>query len=1363
MLLEEGISFISNNTKRDVLIVPYLLKTQNEDGKNNLLKILMVSGIDGDALNSENNEIKTESLLQLSSTTIFLELPAYLNEKNEHDIQLRGASCANETMIRFVVATKEGQMCLYDYNIADRDTSTLKNIHHITLFDESIGDERWTVGLDNAGIQTDDENSNYLVMTLAANSTNGRIKIFWIDFLCCSVLSEFELGSAHDNSIIHCICPLQSALDNSTAVAIALQKTSNEKEVYVLIVQCTYSVEVIEPSNTNDMIGSLFEKVTIMNPHVVFRIPVCIELNKVKIPRSENNTVHLYPSSNEEYGFSLAVEVQNSIQYWSFEAGSNKSVGYIKGINACYNSEGQDAPKKFSHYYESIGKYESAYQIESSLWSFKNMMNKEKILTRETKDEVREIFRSLTTGAVTGGLHGLQNLLEASEALRDWPRRSAGTKHDGPQLRDFYLVLNAMKINVANAMKGASQQHLGLLNNEVKCLDAKISCVKCLETVLKIGKKEEIPIGFLGQFDNVVQLYRHMLSKGTFEVAECVRKFDEGKNIGSKQLSLAIECLSVDMYPRSYCHWLEEIVIPILIFNQEQLDPLKKWCCKAADYYDRDGCWDIDGSVVLLETVSNAIANATVDKHMSFATHPSVGRQKRNEKQPSCSGIIETKLQHARILKQARDLGLPSSHISLQTFVSNGGADFITKDLVRLSCELYGVDNFSISPIKEKLRMFCDDVGVSFDQAIAKYAEDLCDTKKKVQDLDVSSKLTRLCSDLKIKCQVALKVLRAAQFSTNPTTFRFRPFTVEALEWARDDTMREELQEVSRLLVIDDIVTRYCGKKATGFFRVHEPLHSSNLLNHVCRFIDSPTQIEDVMFLCDSFTHLSRVDSILRVLQKVSLASPQILNNSQTRSRAEQCRIIMEYLSSADLRVAISVAMKYFTYSDEILQSLCRQKNHFSKDRSTLYQNICSASINIGVSVISALCGETEVSYSSSLLRLKHHTATLKRMQQINDAFSIFVSYQDFECGHRIQSTAISIIENVIDSWHKLEDQLELDFSTFFKRARRGISILCSDKPSVFNSQWCKAVANVASTESRKGNEKLCLQILEASGILNKIQDESAFKAVISIVTSLCPDSIDNGPISQQGLLRSMQSFFLAASLLQEHVLKLCPSNLLPTVVFLNNATYLVSEIILQTDCGLGEKLREFRHYLCEKSKARQLGSQGTQVGKFDQPRFTGKSVSSLHPDWYVGDGLLLPPAEAMSHSMKFLKEVLVQSSLLQQANDPSCINRLFQFLHSHGALSISLKTQAFTCTVILTSIQQRCNAHGIVSTFSQITHDVVRCLTERYLASSGSGNTNGNIDSDLAVHHLLSLPIKLAFKVSQRVLLSIIIDMICY
>ena len=60
------------------------------------------------------------------------------------------------------------------------------------------------------------------------------------------------------------------------------------------------------------------------------------------------------------------------------------------------------------------------------------------------------------------------------------------------------------------------------------------------------------------------------------------------------------------------------------------------------------------------------------------------------------------------------------------------------------------------------------------------------------------------------------------------------------MDLALNEDVRAELKEALRLLLIYDIIRRYCGISAREYFNVSDIRHGSRLVDFVCTFVSSP-------------------------------------------------------------------------------------------------------------------------------------------------------------------------------------------------------------------------------------------------------------------------------------------------------------------------------------------------------------------------------------------------------------------------------------------------------------------------------------------------------------------------------------------
>ena len=182
---------------------------------------------------------------------------------------------------------------------------------------------------------------------------------------------------------------------------------------------------------------------------------------------------------------------------------------------------------------------------------------------------------------------------------------------------------------------------------------------------------------------------------------------------------------------------------------------------------------------------------------------------------------VEYKLQEARRLKTARDLGLPRNVLALANY-STMGEHFVVKELVKATIVQHSDESLnSVASIRDEIRSFATDVDADFDKAVHQYANELCDDNRDniPHALHQASILFQWCTSPAVKCGIVLKMLRVALVSV-PRPPDITSLAKDAIAMAVDENDKSELQEASRLLAIDSLVRNYCGNGAQEFFRV---------------------------------------------------------------------------------------------------------------------------------------------------------------------------------------------------------------------------------------------------------------------------------------------------------------------------------------------------------------------------------------------------------------------------------------------------------------------------------------------------------------------------------------------------------------
>jgi hypothetical protein len=226
--------------------------------------------------------------------------------------------------------------------------------------------------------------------------------------------------------------------------------------------------------------------------------------------------------------------------------------------------------------------------------------------------------------------------------------------------------------------------------------------------------------------------------------------------------------------------------------------------------------------------------------------------------------------------------------------------------------------------------------------------------------------------------------------------------------------------------------------------------------------------------------------------------------------------------------------------------------------------------------------------------------------------------------------------------------------------------------------------------------------------------------------------------------------------LIQQYCLIHSPDEKFADTVTMARLIDLISETLVRADYGFGEALERKRQVINEKSSKISVDCIPTLQSKLPP-------LPTLHPTWYVGDGLLLPPLEGLILSLEQWKErgsnqygnitKAACGESIFSSKSWSAHGDLLSLLNSRGAHTLALRL------LMLYSVQfvpSRCSRSGKESSVESFVNDqlhslhqdTVRYLAERSLGGAGAGITSGAIDSNLSVAHLLCLPQKMGFKI---------------
>ena len=145
-------------------------------------------------------------------------------------------------------------------------------------------------------------------------------------------------------------------------------------------------------------------------------------------------------------------------------------------------------------------------------------------------------------------------------------------------------------------------------------------------------------------------------------------------------------------------------------------------------------------------------------------------------------------------------------------------------------------------------------------------------------------------------------------------------------------------------------------------------------------------------------------------------------------------------------------------------------------------------------------------------------------------------------------------------------------------------------------------------------------------------------------------------------------------------------------------------------------------------------------------------SAPNLHPTWYIGDGLLLQPLEALFLSMSYCKMMLdIESTSSSNPKSNNSLMERSEILHSlesRGAHATSLRVLMLSMATSLSQSSSSSNPGLMFGNAGSVLRKNNCVLAERSLGGTESGLTSGNIDELMSVSFLLHLPKEMAFKV---------------
>jgi hypothetical protein len=694
---------------------------------------------------------------------------------------------------------------------------------------------------------------------------------------------------------------------------------------------------------------------------------------------------------------------------------------------------------------------------------------------------------------------------------------------------------------------------------------------------------------------------------------------------------------------------------------------------------------------------------------------------------------VQEKLLHAKCLLVARNLGLTRDITSLRDFSSNGGSQYIAKELVRHFSSSATTHEVRMEVLKERVLPFCEQYSVKFDQAVHDCAVGLCGGSNfSVESIEECCSIARCCSSPIIKCEITLVILRASLFCgcTNMTLYQLAKDAITL--WASCySSLRSELQEALRLLQIDGIIVRYCGSGARELFRVENSRHSIRLLDFVTQHVEHETVVDDTLSLCDGFNHLCPYS-----------ASRKLLENSILHQDGKISSHIFEKLIKKDSTLAESALVGAVLFSEAILDECSNSiRSGCQVERIEQYRERARCvSSRMGVLILCAM--ESSLSFSQeSAVQIDCYFEnisftclrdTFLRIERLQSDFSVFVSMEAMSRRNEIINIVTPFVESLIPSYGSRESE---SLQRNLTKAKRICSLLTTGSKVDGRDAWAAASAMVALKMVKERKEGNLLQFLSDVGLLADVHDCVLTQAYLSVVVGLCEATMNGSAESFVGMKRMV----IASSLMKHWSMLTSKGKDLSITIALACRLEIICQVFARCDEGTGEAVESLRREIQARAWSQRSTSTFTpSATKHYEKLAVHRPV--LHPSWYTGDGILLPPVESLVKCILFWNW---HGHLHRGADDGT--TDLFELVNSRGAHSLALRILCeSSCLRTCIKIARNDDAH--IAGLQDALDETMKALAERSLGGTGTGITNAVIDSQQAAVFLWLLPLKQAF-----------------
>lgn len=705
-----------------------------------------------------------------------------------------------------------------------------------------------------------------------------------------------------------------------------------------------------------------------------------------------------------------------------------------------------------------------------------------------------------------------------------------------------------------------------------------------------------------------------------------------------------------------------------------------------------------------------------------------------------CDDNIDIKLRWARRLAKARAIGIPITFINLRDYSRQGGHLAVAQELVRQYSQSAADFNTRLTGLRGEVERFCEYSEISFDQMLLEYASSICDKKNScTETIAEAASISRCCRATTIKCRVVLIVLRAA-LSTGIATPCLKKLASDSIEWTGgDEKMKSELVEVARLLSIDRLVRRFCGTAAAmELFRVDNPAHAVRLLAYLCRHVRCTTVLDDAFELCDAFTHLSRHDACIQILEATVLCGDTAI-----------CQRLLLQMFQVDERLAEHAFRRVISFCSHQLHDICTQAK--GSTLATMLDE-CKAKVRKTCNAALSLFEVGEDCFTKSS---KHWFRTwhviFQRVVGLQAQHDLLVSPIEMKSEQSLLQFVAASVQRLASFFSQSLSSIS---ESIFEDERRKCWLFWGSNDEILDCAWYHALGKEAKRLALTYSGNKWVVFLQYGGAIKNQHKIAALEALLGVFTALWSRSTNSSFSAEGSRLTHMEHIVSASQQIQHHCISGCPRRMIDVVSQFSVLADLTTEILLRSDKGVGEALDHHRRnssVVIGRGVPNQL-----EYNTSTSNDMKARNKVKLHPSWYVGDGVLLPVDETLQacadYCCSMVEELVPTFEQEPRLTTPlDAFTDLYGVLHTMGAHSACTRVGCVACSYVVTdtcsrSLDQWNGIDDLATSFQQ----TAKAMAERSLGGGGNGITSSLVDSQLAVSYLLLLSKKLAVKVSK-------------